>query len=171
MKKITIFLVAILFSMTIFAQVTPKEKRVAFLTPPYYTNWIGADFLTISTVEAEFDVTPAQIVGLTFFYDFGDCFVGMEANEQGVVIQLAIRLFGAQATGFIQNAIDYGYEIVDIGENVNIRLNNKEVFPEVYESDVKIYRKVTENGNVYLEVANSSKNINEYEIVIYRAME
>ena len=95
----------------------------------------------------------------------------MEANEQGVVIQLAIRLFGAQATGFIQNAIDYGYEIVDIGENVNIRLSNKEVFPEVYESDVKIYRKVTENGNVYLEVANSSKNINEYEIVIYRAME
>lgn len=170
-KKITIFLVAILFSMTIFAQVTPKEKRAAFLTPPYYTNWIGANFLTISTVEAEFDVTPAQIVGLTFFYDFGDCFVGMEANEQGVVIQLAIRLFGAQATGFIQNAIDYGYEIVDIGENVNIRLNNKEVFPEVYESDVKIYRKVTENGNVYLEVANSSKNINEYEIVIYRAME
>ena len=130
-----------------------------------------ANFLTISTVEAEFDVTPAQIVGLTFFYDFGDCFVGMEANEQGVVIQLAIRLFGAQATGFIQNAIDYGYEIVDIGENVNIRLSNKEVFPEVYESDVKIYRKVTENGNVYLEVANSSKNINEYEIVIYRAME
>ena len=45
------------------------------------------------------------------------------------------------------------------------------MFPEVYESDVKIYRKVTENGNVYLEVANSSKNINEYEIVIYRAME
>ena len=56
MKKITIFLVAILFSMTIFAQITPKEKRAAFLTPPYYTNWIGADFLTISTVEAEFDV-------------------------------------------------------------------------------------------------------------------
>ena len=55
--------------------------------------------------------------------------------------------------------------------NVNIRLNNKEVFPEVYESDIKIYRKVTENGNVYLEVANSSKNFNEYEIVIYRAME
>ena len=73
MKKITIFLVAILFSMTIFAQVTPKEKRAAFLTPPYYTNWIGADFLTISTVEAEFDVTPAQIVG-PFFHHFGAAF-------------------------------------------------------------------------------------------------
>lgn len=24
---------------------TPEEKRVAFLTPEYYTNWLGASFL------------------------------------------------------------------------------------------------------------------------------
>ena len=171
MKKIIVFLIATLFSTIIFAQVTLKEKRTAFLTPPYYTNWIGADFLTISTVEAEFEVTPAQIVGLTFFYDFGDCFVGMEANEQGVVIQLAIRLFGSRATNFIQEAIDYGYELIGNGENLNVRSNTKEILPDVYESNVKVYRKVTNHGNVCLEVANSSKNANEYEIAIYRTME
>lgn len=171
MKKIFVLVVVVLVSTIIYAQVTPQEKRAAFLTPPYYTNWIGADFLTISTIEAEFEVTPAQIKGPTFFYDFGDCFVGMEANEKGVVVQLAIRLFGAHATSFIQEAIDYGYEYIEQGKNINVRSNTKELLPDVYKSNVKVYRKVTEYGNVYLEVANSSKNANEYEMVIYRTME
>ena len=46
---------------------TPEEKRAAFLTPEYYTNWLGASFLTIPTVEKEFDVTPVRILGLNFF--------------------------------------------------------------------------------------------------------
>ena len=81
---------------------TPEEKRAAFLTPEYYTNWLGASFFTIPTVEKEFDVTPTKILDLTFFYDFGDCLVGMESNEKGVVVQMTIRLFADQATDFIQ---------------------------------------------------------------------
>lgn len=91
---------------------TPEEKRAAFLTPEYYTNWLGASFFTIPTVEKEFDVTPTKILDLTFFYDFGDCLVGMESNEKGVVVQMTIRLFADQATDFIQKAVDYGYEYV-----------------------------------------------------------
>lgn len=148
---------------------TPEEKRAAFLTPKYYTNWLGASFFTIPTVEKEFDVTPAQILDLTFFYDFGDCFVGMEANEKGVVVQMTLRLFADQATNFIQKAVDYGYEYVAKGENVNVRSNTGKLLPDVYDMKVKQYSKATKNGNVYMEVANSKKYANEYEIAIYRA--
>lgn len=148
---------------------TPEEKRAAFLTPEYYTNWLGASFFTIPTVEKEFDVTPAQILDLTFFYDFGDCFVGMESNEKGVVVQMTLRLFAEKATDFIQKAVDYGYEYVAKGENVNVRSNTGKLLPYVYNTNVKQYRKATKNGNVYMEVANSKKYANEYEIAIYRA--
>lgn len=30
-----------------------EEKRVALLTPEYYTNWLGASFFTIATIEKE----------------------------------------------------------------------------------------------------------------------
>lgn len=118
---------------------TPEEKRAAFLTPEYYTNWLGASFFTIPTVEKEFDVTPAQILDLTFFYDFGDCFVGMESNEKGVVVQMTLRLFAEKATDFIQKAVDYGYEYVAKGENVNVRSNTGKLLPDVYDTNVKQY--------------------------------
>lgn len=148
---------------------TPEEKRAAFLTPEYYTNWLGASFFTIPTVEKEFDVTPTKILDLTFFYDFGDCFLGMESNEKGVVVQMTLRLFADQATDFIQKAVDYGYEYVAKGKNVNVRSNTGKLLPDVYGTSVKRYRKTTKNGNVYLEVSTSGRYANEYEIAIYRA--
>ena len=148
---------------------TPEEKRAAFLTPEYYTNWLGASFFTIPTVEKEFDVTPTKILDLTFFYDFGDCLVGMESNEKGVVVQMTIRLFADQATDFIQKAVDYGYEYVSKGENVNVRSNTGKLLPDIYGTKVKQYRKTTKNGNVYMEVSTSGRYANEYEIAIYRA--
>lgn len=148
---------------------TPEEKRAAFLTPEYYTNWLGASFFTIPTVEKEFDVTPAQILDLTFFYDFGDCFVGMESNEKGVVVQMTLRLFADKATDFIQKAVDYEYKYVAKGKNVNVRSNTGKLLPDVYGTSVKRYRKTTKNGNVYLEVSTSGRYANEYEIAIYRA--
>ena len=148
---------------------TPEEKRKAILTPQYYTKWIGTSMLTIPTVEKELDVVPAKIVGLTFFYDLGDCFVGMEAIENGVVIQMTLRLYADMATNFIQKAIDYGYEYVAKGENVNVRSNTGELLPDIYETKVKQYRKTTNNGNVYMEVSNSGRYANEYELAIYRA--
>lgn len=148
---------------------TPEEKRAAFLTPEYYTNWLGASFFTIPTVEKEFDVTPAQILDLTFFYDFGDCLVGMESNEKGVVVQMTLKLFADQATDFIQKAVDYGYKYVAKGKNVNVRSNTGKLLPDVYGTSVKRYRKTTKNGNVYLEVSTSGRYANEYEIAIYRA--
>ena len=148
---------------------TPEEKRAALLTPEYYTNWLGASFFTIATVEKEFDVTPAQILNLTFFYDFDDCFVGMESNENGVVVQMTLRLFADKATEFIQKTVDYGYEYIAKGEDVNVRSNTGKLLPDVYATDVMQYRIKTSNGNVYMEVANSGKYANEYEIAIYRA--
>lgn len=167
---------AILFALIgqfSFAQskvpITPKEKRVAFLTPEYYTNWLGASFFTIPTIEKEFDVVPIQILDLTFFYDFDDCFVGMESNEKGVVVQMTLRLYAEKATDFIQKAIDYGYKYVAKGKDINIRSNTGKLLPDIYDTNVKQYRKTTKNGSVYMEVSNSKRYANEYEIVIYRA--
>ena len=175
-KKQKKFLLVILFAFIgqfSFAQneevSTPEEKRVAFLTPEYYTNWLGASFFTIPTIEKEFDVTPVQILDLTFFYDFGSCFVGMESNKNGVVVQMTLRLFGDQATDFIQKAVDYGYEYITKGENVNVRSNTGKLLPDIYDTEVKQYRKTTKNGNVYMEIAKSKKYTNEYDIAIYRA--
>ncbi|OUN64125.1 MULTISPECIES: hypothetical protein [unclassified Butyricimonas] len=148
---------------------TVSEKRKAMLTPEYYTQFVGASFFTIATIEKEFDVTPARILNLTFFYDFGDCFVGMEANKEGVVIQMTLRLYADTAEDFIQKAIDYGYKYAAKGENVNIRSNTGKLLPDVYGTKVKRYSKTTKNGNVYLEVSTSSKYANEYEIAIFRA--
>lgn len=177
MKTSTLNTILLAFLFAMFGQFgfaqekvpsTPEEKRVAFLTPKYYTNWIGASSFTIPTVEHEFDVTPIQIVGLTFFYDFGSCFVGMESNEKGVVIQMTLRLYAEQATDFIQKAIDYGYTYVAKGNNMNIRSNTGKLLPDIYDTTVKQYKMVTKNGNVYMEVANSQKFANEYEIAIFR---
>ena len=82
---------------------------------------------------------------------------------------MTLRLFADQATDFIQKAIDYGYKYVAKGENINVRSNTGKLLPDVYGTNVKQYRKVTNNGNVYMEVSNSKKYANEYEIVIYRA--
>ena len=147
---------------------TPKERRKAILTPKYYTNWLGASFFTIANLEKDLDIVPIQIVGLTFFYDFGDCFVGMRALENGVVVQMTLRLFADMATDFIQKAIDYGYKYIAKGKDTNIRSNTGEMLPDIYSSKIKQYRKATRNGNVYMEVSNSSRYANEYEITIYR---
>lgn len=148
---------------------TPEEKRKAILTPEYYTKFLGASFFTIATIEKEFEVLPAQIVGLTFFYDFGDCFVGMEAIENGVVIQMTLRLFGDNATDFVKKALDYGYEKCSKGKNINVRSNSGKIIPDLYDTNVIQYCKTTKNGKVYIDVANSKRYANEYEIAIYRA--
>ena len=150
------------------APTSAEEKRAALLTPEYYTNWIGASFFTIATIEKELEVIPAQILNLTFFYDFGTCFVGMEANEKGVIIQITLRLFGEDAKNFLKRALDYGYEKVGNGKNENVRSNTGKIIPDVYDTNVIQYCKPTKNGKVYLDVANSGRYANEYEITIYR---
>ena len=147
---------------------TPEEKRAAILTPEYYTKWLGASFFTIATIEKELDVTPVQIIDLTFFYDLGSCFVGMKAIENGVIIQMTLRLFGDTANEFVQKAIEYGYEKVGKGKNVNVHTNTGRLLPEIYGSDVIQYRKATNNGKVWIDIANSQRYANQYEIAIYR---
>lgn len=148
---------------------TASEKRKAILTPEYYTKFLGASFFTIPNIENEFDVRPVRILGATFFYDFGDCFVGMRSNDEGVVIQMNIRLFGDNALDFVQKAIDYGYKYVANGTNVNIRATSDKLLPDIYDSDVMRYRKTTDHGSVYLEVATSEQYAGQYEITIFRA--
>ena len=143
---------------------TITEKRKALLMPEYYTKFLGASFFNIAPIDHEFNVAPVRIVGLTFFYDFGDCFIGMQSNTKGVVVQMNIRLFAEIAEEFIQKAIDYGYKYVGNGTNINTGTNEG-----IYNSTVKRYRKATKNGNVYLEVATSSQYIGEYKIIIFRA--
>ncbi len=169
-KQLVLTVFFAVLALTTMAQVpsSAEEKRAALLTPEYYTNWIGASFLTIATIEKELEVTPAQILNLTFFYDFGTCFVGMEANEKGVITQMTLCLFGEDADNFVKKALDYGYEKVGTDKNVNIRSNTGKIVPDVYNTNVIQYRKTTKNGKVYLDVANSGRYANEYEIAIYR---
>lgn len=145
-----------------------EEKRKLILTPKYYTRWLGASFFTIPTIQKELDVSVVQIVGLTFFYDLGYCIVGMQSNEEGVIIQMSFRLFGGEATDFIQKAVDYGYKYIEKGRDITVRSNTGKLLPDIYTSRVKKYRKKTEHGSVYIEVANSKHQANSYEIVIYR---
>lgn len=165
----TVILAVVAFSSAAQAPTSTAERKAALLTPEYYTNWIGASFFTIAGIERDLDVTPAQIIDQTFFYDFGTCFVGMEANEKGVIIQMTIRLFGDEAGNFITKALEYGYEKIGKGTDVNVRSNSGKVVPEVYDSKVTRYCKTTENGKVYLEVSNSERFANEYNIAIYRS--
>ena len=74
-----------------------------------------------------------RIVGLTFFYDFGTCFVGMEANKEGVVTQMTLRLYADKAVEFIQKAIDYGYKYISDGKEVNVRTES-DILSDVYAS-------------------------------------
>lgn len=179
-KVFKTFLLTVLFaviSLSNFAQSTnvngvPKtvqEKRVAMLTPEYYTKFLGASFFTISTIEKEFDVIPARILNLTFFYDFGSCLIGMTSNTKGVVVQMTMRLFTDKTEDFIQKAIDYSYKYVAKGTDLNIQSNIGELLPDIYNSDVKQYRKTTKNGSVYLEVSTSSEYPGVYWITIFRA--
>jgi len=169
LRTLLVVMLAII-SIDSYAQVpnTPKEKREAILTPQYYTPWIGASFFTIPTVEHEFEVEPVQIKDLVFFYDLGECIVGMEANRDGVVIQMTFRLFGDKATRFLEQAMNYGYEKVGEGADVNVRTNTGKAVPDLYESNVEKYRMRTQNGSVYIEVSNSASYANEYQIAIYR---
>lgn len=170
LKHLVLTVFFVVLDLTTMAQAPSNavEKRAALLTPEYYTNWIGASFFTIATIEKELEVTPAQILDLTFFYDFGTCFVGMEANEKGTIIQMTLRLFGEDAENFIKKAMDYGYEKIGNGKNINIRSNTGKIVPDVYDTNVTQYSKTTKNGKVYLDVANSNNYANEYEIAIYR---
>lgn len=147
---------------------TAKDKRTAFLMPQCYTHCVGISFLTIPIIEKEFEVYPVQRVGSTTFYDFGECFVGMRTSYNDIVIQMTLRLYAEKAISFIQEAIDYGYTYIANGENVNVRVNSGELLPDLYSSSVKRYCKKTNKGNVYIEVATSSRYANEYEIAIYR---
>lgn len=170
LKHLFMTMLSVVMPAAAMAQVPADagEKRAALLTPEYYTNWIGASFFTISTIEKELDVTPVQVIDLTFFYDFGSCFVGMEANEKGVITQMTLRLFGDDALAFVEQAIDYGYKNAGKGQNLNVRSNTGKIVPELYDTNVIKYRKATENGNVYIDVSNSGRYANEYEIAIYR---
>lgn len=54
--KLKHFVLAVLFAVMTMntvaqAPASAEEKRAALLTPEYYTNWIGASFLTIATIE------------------------------------------------------------------------------------------------------------------------
>lgn len=159
--KTVLLAIFLCFSLVGNAQ-SVQEKRTSILTPPYYTNWIGADFFTIATIEHECEVTPVRIVDLTFFYDFGTCFVGMMANTKGVITQMTLRLFEEKGQEFIQDAMDYGYERIGNGEDLNVRSNGLSI------SNVEQYRKKTEHGSVYLEVSRNPEFVNEYQIAIYR---
>ena len=125
------------------APTTAEEKRSAVLTPEYYTQFIGASFFTIATIEKEFDVVPVRILDLTFFYDFGDCFVGMEANKEGVVIQMTLRLFSDVAEEFIQKAIDYGYKYVANGANKYAGTQTEKNLQEAFAGESQARNKYT----------------------------
>lgn len=145
------------------------ERQQMLLTPEYYTNWIGATFFTISSIENDLDVRPIRIINETNFYEFESCFVGMRANEKGVITQMTFRLYGDVAEDFLQKALDYGYKVSGKGTNVNVRTNSGKLLPDLYDTKVIQYSKATNNGKVLLEVANSPRYAGEYEIAIFRA--
>lgn len=64
--------------------------------------------------------------------------------------------------------LSHGYEKVGNGKNVNVHVNTGKLLPEIYKSDVIQYRKTTNNGKVWIDIANNQRFVNQYEITIYR---
>ena len=154
---------------------TPKEKREALLTPQYYTYFLGSSFFTIPFVEQECDLDRLDVdkgmEGLTFFYNLSKGIVGMFTNnEDFVIVKMNMRLYSTVADEFIQEAIDFGYEYVSKGTDINYRSSNYNP-SDVYYSNVRRYRKVIEDGSVYMEVATTPKYVEEYTITIYKVKE
>jgi hypothetical protein len=149
---------------------TVEEKRAAFLLPECYTNCIGTSFFTIPIAEKEFELYPVGIYGATIFYDFKECFVGLKKSKDEIVTQITLRLYAEKAHNFIQKALNYGYECVGTGKDVNIRTNSGKLLPDLYSSVVTQYRKKTKGGYVYMEVSNTGRYANEYSIAIYRSV-
>ena len=155
------------------------EKRNMLFTPRYYTNFIGASFFTIATIEKEFDVKPVSIEDLVFFYSFdnmeinstGTIYVGFHAiNREGVVAQMDFRLLGADsAQKFITSAIEYGYKLYSKGKDLLVTPNSKYLLPELTTNSVKVYRKKTDNGYVHIEIGANDSHFQEYYISISRA--
>ncbi len=180
-KALKIVLIALLFVACQSVQSqnsnpsTPKEKREALLTPTYYTYFLGASFFTIPFVEQECDLDRLDvdkgIEGLTFFYNLSKGIVGMFTNnEDFVIVRMTMRLYSTVAEEFIHEAIEFGYKYVSDGTDINYRSSNYNP-ADVYYSNVKRYRKVIDDGTVYMEVATTPKYAGEYSITIYKAKE
>lgn len=191
MKKIAILLVVFIVPMLAKAWMHPTsanedslshvQKRNLIFTPRYYTNFIGASFFTIANIEKEFDVRPVQIINedLIFFYSFDDVevnstgtvYVGFHAiNEKGVVTQMDFRLLGSEsAHEFITSAIDYGYKLYSKGKDLLVTSDSKGLLPELTTNSVKVYRKKTDNGYVYIEIGANDSYAQEYYISINRS--
>ena len=186
MKKYSLFLIIVFLLCSLVSnaqssegQMTPEEKRNMLFTPRYYTNFIGASFFTIATIEKEFDVKPVTIEDLVFFYSFdnmeinstGTIYVGFHAiNREGVVAQMDFRLLGADsAQKFITSAIKYGYKLYSKGKDLLVTPNSKYLLPELTTNSVKVYRKKTDNGYVHIEIGANDSHFQEYYISISRA--
>lgn len=184
MKKTSLLLIILLcWTLSFYAQsteiqMTPTEKRNMLFTPRYYTNFIGASFFTIATIEKEFDVEPVNIEDLVFFYSFdnveinstGTIYVGFHAiNQEGVVAQMDFRLIGTEsARNFITSAIEFGYKLYSKGKDLLVTSSSKYLLPELTTNSVKVYRKKTDHGYVYIEIGTNDSHAQEYYISISR---
>jgi len=149
-------------------------------TPKYYSNFLGADFFTIASIEKEFEVEPVRIDydRLIFFYEFenvyfnstGSVYVGFHAvDEKGHVVQMDFRLFGeASAYDFVTSAIDYGFKLYSKGKDILVTSNSRYLLPELTTNSVKVYRKKTAHGYIYIDVGASDSYGQIYYVSIYR---
>ena len=174
MKKYSLFLIIVFLLCSLVSnaqssegQMAPEEKRNMLFTPRYYTNFIGASFFTIATIEKEFDVKPVSIEDLVFFYSFdnmeinstGTIYVGFHAiNREGVVAQMDFRLLGADSA-----------KLYSKGKDLLVTPNSKYLLPELTTNSVKVYRKKTDNGYVHIEIGANDSHFQEYYISISRA--
>lgn len=162
---LTVFFAVLTLTTMAQAPANAKERRAALLTPEYYTNWIGASFFTIAGIEKDLEVTPVQIHNLTFFYDFGTCFVGMEANEKG-------QNFESVLISII--------EWINTTYNINLRFNApteigsvlgkiRHLFAEM-DSLIKQYQLYVEDGCIDYELLSTSSSplgLNQIKSALY----
>lgn len=129
MKKLFVIILLAAISCSVCAQSHPEleledsasieqvnkvkaTRRAALLTPSYLANWIGASFFTKDNIENDCGVEPTAYSGGKVFYDFGNCFVGIEYNAMNVGISLSFRLFGEDGYKFKTQLIKFGYVVV-----------------------------------------------------------
>ena len=146
---------------------------VVFIVPMLAKAWMHP------TSANEDSLSHVQKRNLIFFYSFDDVevnstgtvYVGFHAiNEKGVVTQMDFRLLGSEsAHEFITSAIDYGYKLYSKGKDLLVTSDSKGLLPELTTNSVKVYRKKTDNGYVYIEIGANDSYAQEYYISINRS--
>ncbi len=170
MKKIILALVSILFFNYGFAQTKIlseeefnsdsllQQRRIEFLTPKFISQFIGASYVTRSTLEHDLQMDATAYKGGVMYYEINDIPIGLRYYKiitQGTVreicIEMSLRLFGEDAQHYENSLILAGFVLKSRKSTTNLELEG-DMSSQIMNGEVRIYRL----GDVVCKVIDGS---------------